>query len=366
MKELFPITHPDRHFGCRVNDNIVWNGMHSILLQNEFIQLLIHIDKGTEITQFLYKPRDLDILWHNHRELHNPASFVASAGNDTSPFFDHWSGGWFESVPNGGPAATYKGTPLGFFAETINIPWHYKILQDDPECVKVGFWVRTYRTPFLLRKTLTLKSNIAALFIEEELTNEGNEDLDYLWVHHPVVGPPFLDDTCEINCPDCQADVWIDEDGPGYRLKLNQQGHWPYLEGINGEKVDLRRVLSPEAQTLDNIYLSNFEKPWISITNQSKQLGFGFSFDPEMWKYFLIWQGYGGGSGYPWFHKTYQLAIEPWSGFQCAGLENAIENKTARMLKAGESVNSWLTAVIYENNGQITNISKDGKVEYKK
>jgi hypothetical protein len=340
--------------------------MHSIVLQNELLQILIHVEKGAEITQFLYKPQDIDLLWHNSRELHNPTQFATASGDQASPFFDHWSGGWFEAVPNGGPAANYKGAPLGFFAETVNIPWHYQILQDDPNCVKVAFWAKTYRTPFLLRKTLTLKTNIAALFIEEQLTNEGNEELAYIWVHHPVIGPPFLDNTCEILCPDCQANIWIDEDGPGYRLKLNQQSRWPYAQGVDGQQVDLRKVLGPEAQTLDNVYLSNFKESWIGVTNKYKQLGFGFSFDPEMWKYFLLWQGYGGGTGYPWFHKTYQLAIEPWSSYQCAGLENAIANKTARSLEAGQSVGSWLTAVVYQNEGELTGISKEGTVKFKR
>jgi hypothetical protein len=300
--DLFTVTDPNRHFGCRVNDNVMWNGIHSIILQNEFLQLLIHVEKGSEITQFLYKPQDIDFIWHNPRELHNPANFSTAAGDDTSPFFDHWSGGWFEAVPNGGPASNYKGAPLGFFAETVNMPWHYKILQDDPECVKVALWARTYRTPFILRKTLTLKSNIAALFIEEQLTNDSNEDMDFLWVHHPVLGPPFLDETCEINCPDCKVDVWIDEDGPGYRMKLNQESRWPFVEGVDGSNVDLRKVLGPNAKTLDNTYLSDFKDPWISVTNTTKQLGFGFAFDPEMWKYILLWQGYGVPSNLPLRH----------------------------------------------------------------
>ena len=92
--------------------------------------------------------------------------------------------------------------------------------------------------------------------------------------------------------------------------------------------------------------------------------GFGFAFDPKMWKYFLLWQGFGGGIGYPWFHRTYHMGIEPWSSFQCAGLENAIKNKTSRKLKAGETVNTWLTAAVYQGKDKIKNISKDGKVTF--
>ena len=363
-RNLFSITHPNRHYGCRVNDKIIWNGIQSLILQNELLQIVIHVEKGSEITQFLYKPRDIDFIWHNPRELHNPSSLSTAAGSDTSPFLDHWSGGWFETVPNGGPSCDYKGAHLGFFAETVNIPWHYQILQDDPDCVKVGLWVKTYRTPFVLRKTLTIRSNIPALFIEEQLTNESNEDLDYLWMHHPVLGSPFLDDSCRINCPECKTIVWEDEDGPDYRMKLNQEGQWPFVEGLDGNKIDLRQVLSAQSRTMDNTYLTDFKEPWVGVTNSNLGLGFGFAFDPIMWKYMLLWQGYGGGIGYPWFHSTYHLGIEPWSGFPCAGLDYAIKNKTANKLKAGKSVKTWLTAAAYHGNDDIKNISKDGKVTF--
>ena len=365
MKEIFPITDPDRNHGCRINDDLVWKGIQSVLLQNELVQILVHPEKGSEISQFLYKPLDIDFMWRNPNKLHNPSKFTPSAGDDTSPFLDHWSGAWFEALPNGGPACDYKSAHLGFFSDTVNIPWEHRILRDDPDCVQLALWVRTYRTPFIVRKILTLKANNPSLFIEEQLTNTSKEDLEYVWVHHPVLGAPFLDSTCRIECPDCKTIVWIDEDGPDYRMKLHQEGKWPYVEGLDGEKVDLRKVLPPDTGTMDNFYLTDFKYPWIGVTNTSKKLGFGFAFDPEMWKYFLMWQGFGGGIGYPWFHRTYHMGFEAWSSNECGGLDNAIQNKTARKLKAGESVNTWMTAIVYPSKGDIAQLTKEGKATFK-
>jgi hypothetical protein len=363
MNDLFPITDPSRNYGCRINDNIKWNGIGSVLLQNEKIQVLVHPEKGSEISQFLYKPLDIDFIWRNPNSLHNPTNFSAAAGDDTSPFLDHWSGAWFEALPNGGPASKYKGAQLGFFAETVNIPWEYQILRDDPDCIQIGLWVKTYRTPFLLRKTLTLRSGIPALFIEEQLTNLGKEEMQYVWVHHPVIGPPFLSPSCRISSPDCKTIVWEEEDGPDYRMKLHQESSWPYVLGRNDEDIDLRIILPPDANTMDNVYLTDFAQPWFAVTNMDLELGIGLVFDPEMWKYILLWQGFGGGIGYPWYHRTYHMGIEPWSSFPCAGLEYAIDNKTARSLQAGESVQTWLTMVAYENNQEPSFISPEGTVK---
>ena len=41
---MFTINEPNRHFGCRVNDRITWQGMRALILQNELIQIVILID----------------------------------------------------------------------------------------------------------------------------------------------------------------------------------------------------------------------------------------------------------------------------------------------------------------------------------
>src|SRR5574340_1324277 len=171
------LLEPYRHWGCRCNDRITWNDQRALLIQNELLQIVVLVDKGAEIVQFLYKPQDVDFLWHGPNDLRPPHHFIPAGVPPTTSFFDHWAGGWFEGVPTGGPACTYKGAELGNFAETINIPWEYRIIDDQPDQVAVSLWVRTYRTPFLLQKTLRIKSGIPALFIEESLTNTGNESM---------------------------------------------------------------------------------------------------------------------------------------------------------------------------------------------
>jgi hypothetical protein len=31
---MFPIPHPERHWGCRINDQITWHGFRALLIQN--------------------------------------------------------------------------------------------------------------------------------------------------------------------------------------------------------------------------------------------------------------------------------------------------------------------------------------------
>jgi hypothetical protein len=360
---MFTTPEPTRHWGCRVNDRVTWHGERAVLLQNELLQIVILLDKGAEILQFLYKPLDVDFIWRAPNALRNRARFTPAGGSASTPFFDHWSGAWFEVLPNGGPGCEVRGAPLGFYAETINVPWDYQILEDSADRVRIGLWIRTYRTPFLLQKTLELRSGVAALFIEELLTNEGGEPVEFMWGHHPVIGPPFLDDSCRLDAPASRVEVLHDEDGPDYRMGLQQVGRWPIIRDRHDQPLDLRQVLPPAARTMDNCYLSEFEAGWLAVTNTRRQVGFGLAWDASVFKYAWIWEAFGGGIGYPWYGRTYNLGIEPWTSFPCAGLAEASRRGTAGRLGPGDSLAAWLTAAAYTGREAVNHVWRDGTVE---
>jgi hypothetical protein len=359
---MFAGTDPDRHWGCRVNDRVTWHGLGALILQNELLQIVVLPDKGAEIVQLLYKPMDIDVIWRGPNALRDPLRFVPTGATPTTPFFDHWSGGWFEVVPNGGPPCAYNGAPLGFFGETINVPWECRILEDHPDRVRVGLSVRTYRTPFLLEKVLTLESRMTALFIEERLTNTGAEAMELMWGHHPVVGPPFLDASCRIDAPPCSVEVFGAEDGPDHRMALHQTAPWPIVADRNGHPLDLRDVPSADARTMDNCYLRDLDEGWIAITNQDAGFGFGLSWDVDVFRSVWLWQALGGGLGYPWYGRTYNVGLEPWTSYPCVGLAEAVKTGSAVRLEAGQHLDTWLSAVAYTGSAAVVGIGRDASV----
>lgn len=360
---MMPVhASPDRHYGCRMNGHLYWQGMRALLMQNEALQILILLDKGAEIVQFLYKALDVDFLWRGPRPLTAPSSLSGLDREAPSSFFDQWSGGWFEVLPNGGPACSYRGTPLGFFGETTGIPWQFEVLEDHPERVSVRLWVRTRRLPFLLEKTLTLESRRPVLLIEERVSNEGKEALDFMWGHHPVLGAPFLDASCRLCAPDSRVEVLHDEDGPDYRMELHQVGRWPRIRDRHGQPLDLREIPGPEVRSMDNCYLSEFAEGWIAVASPRLDLGFGLAWDAAVFRYIWLWQAFGGGLGYPWFGRTYNIGIEPWTSFPCAGLSEAIDRGTAMQIEPGASLCAWLTATAFTGVNEVKHISREGKV----
>ena len=208
---------PDRNWGCRIRET-VFRGLRTITLENELLRILVLVDKGTDIYEFLYKPLDVDFMWRSPLPLRNPALFSPTVANANGAFHDNYHGGWQEIFPTGGMPTTYKGAEFGWHGEVSLIPWDYAIVEDHPERIAVRFSTRTYRTPFYIEKTLSLSSGKAVLFFEEQVINEGEETLQFMWGHHPALGPNFVDENCRIDL--AGAKVMVQDMGKEGRLKM--------------------------------------------------------------------------------------------------------------------------------------------------
>ena len=191
MQEPF-YTH-ERNYGCRITES-VYRGLRSVTLENEILRVSFLADKGSDIYEFLHKPTDTDFMWRSPLGVRNPATFVPTIPRAEGAFLDYYEGGWQECLPTGGDPAEYAGTEFGPHGEVCLIPWDYAIVEDSPQRVSVRFRVRTYRTPLLIEKTVTLERHSGVLTIAEQVTNEGAVPIDIMWGHHPAFGPPFLDE----------------------------------------------------------------------------------------------------------------------------------------------------------------------------
>lgn len=230
-----------RNKGCRINDELRYKGLKTIVMENELLKVTILVDKGTDIIEFLYKPKDVD----------------------------------------------------------------------------------------------------------------------FMWGHHPCFGDSFLSSDCVINfkSEEIISNKTPISDFPS--VKPDATGTLESFPGINGNRVNLSKVLSKEAKVADLLYVTKLIENWFSITDIKKRLGIGFVFDKDIFKYLYLWLVYGGSNNYPWFSNTYSLAIEPWSSYPGLGLLEAIKNKTNLKILPGKIINSWLKVIVFERNKEVKNISND-------
>jgi hypothetical protein len=351
-------TH-GRKQGCRISLDYTYKGMRVAYLENEHVRIGVLLDKGADIFEFTYKPRDIDFMWQSPLALRRP--FVATSALPEGAFHDYYYGGWQEVLPSAGWAAEpYEGTYQGLHGELSLLPFEASIVEDSPECVAMVMRVRLYRSPLAFERTLMLRRDRAALFIHEQLHNEGAGNFAIMWGHHPAIGEPFLDDSCIVQTlaktvevvPYHENGLWepaVDFEFPTVRNRRTQ------------EMQDITRVLAKEAKSVDVVIFKGLEQGWFGLTNQRRQLGFGMAWDPALFKYLWMWQVYGGHTDYPWFGRTYNCALEPFTSYPPAGVKKAIENGTAVMMEPGQTIETEVVAVAYEGQG-VHGISLDGGV----
>lgn len=352
-------TH-ERNFGCRVSE-YVYRGLRTVTLENEQLRVSLLADKGTDIFEFLYKPLDVDFMWRSPWGVRNPAVFIPTTATAVSSFLDFYEGGWQDCMPTGGNPCEYLGFPFGAHGETPTIPWEYRILEDTPERVAVRFWVRTYRTPFLVEKEITLERDRAVLSFHERVRNEGRTTMHLMWGQHPAFGPPFVDESCRIDLPGGRVHcVGL---SPNSRFAEGIYP-WPLAAGKNGETIDLRQVAGVEANTADTLHIDGLSEGWYALTNTQRGVGFGMAWPLEIFPALWFWQVYGGAYGPPWYGRTYNIALEPFSTVQLT-LPEAIGDGSAHILEPGESVEARFVAVAYTGTEGVERITPQGEILFK-
>lgn len=352
----------ERNYGCRVSDAWTYRGLKTAILENEVLRVVLLIDKGADIYQLVHKPTDTDFMWRSPWGVRDPSKFLPTTGAPSGVWLDVYEGGWQTVFPAGGFPATYAGADLGLHAEANTMPWDCAIVEDSPERAGLRCWVRTARMPIFFEKTLTLRRGSPVLEIEQALTNEGEEQVHCVWGEHIALGPPFLSEDCVIDLPGGRLLTHPVEFHPNNRLKPGQQTDWPFTQGKRGERIDLGRIPPKGQRVYDMAYITDMPDGWYAITNQRTRVGFAVRFPRDLYRYLWFWQSLGGGFGYPWYGRTYNVGLEPFTSFANQGLASAIQNGTALLLQPGQRVQASVRAVAYAGIQRVQQVKPDGTV----
>ena len=351
----------ERNHGCRVSDAWSYRGLKTAILENELLRVVVLVDKGADIYQFVHKPTDVDFMWRAPMGVRDPSKFMGTTSSPEFPWMDVYEGGWQTVLPSGGAQCRYRGADLGDHAEVNTMPWDCAIVEDSPDLVSLRCWVRTSRTPFFFEKTLSLESGSAVLSIDETLTNEGEEPVHCVWGQHVAIGPPFLGGDCVIDLPGGR--IFNADGGPDSRLRASYEGDWPWSEGRDGGRVDLSRVPPPDGgRASDVTYVTDMPEGWYAITNRRMGVGFGLAFPAEHFRYLWYWQSFRG-LGYPWYGKAYNLGLEPFTSYSNDGVSDAADNGSALLVQPGQTVSASLKAVAYTGTDRVRRIAPDGSID---
>lgn len=349
-----------RHYGCRITDDVIYKGMRTIFLENEIIRVGIILDKGADIFQFIHKPTDTDFLWKSPQGIINPKKFKETISSTSGAFLDNYHGGWQDVFPGGGPAV-YKGAELGLHGEVTQLGWDYDILLDTPECIEVKLEVECIRTPFKLEKVLRIEKGNPMLYMAETVTNLSSETIEFMWGHHPAIGAPFLKEGVRLFVPASNAEIHTPKFAASGIMTPGAEFEWPNAI-VDGKTIDLSVVQGPEAGFAELIYLKGLSKGWYAVLDPKQRLGLGFAWPKEVFPYLWFWLVYGRAPGYPWWDRTYCIALEPWTSFPNS-LPKVIERGNQAVIKGGGSLTVQLNTVVINGLESVTDIELNGKVK---
>ncbi len=349
--------HHNRNYGCRITEFIL-AGYRAVTLENEKLRVTVIADKGADIYEFLYKPLDIDFMWRTRLGLRPRDHFLPTSPRSSGFHMDYYEGGWQELFPNCGGPSLHQAAEIGQHGEVLLLPWDYTIVKDGVDEIEVRFVVRTVRTPFRVVRTMSLRGGDAVLFINEQVTNEGSQEVDFTWGHHPALGWPFMDETCRIDLPECRIRTYAQYNPTDSRLRPDQVSAWPIAVGNDGGSIDLSLIPGPEAKAQDMVFLEGISDGWCAVTNTSKRVGFGLRYPAEVFKHLWYWQVYRGGEGYPWWRSTYNIALEPCATLPI--LSDAVGRGEALKLGPGAMMEIKMLATAYEGLTRVTGISDKG------
>lgn len=346
---------------CRALQGRLGRNIDTVVLENELLSATVIVNKGADIYELRYKPRDVDVLWKSPWGLRDPGYELPSSSSLVS-WLDGYGGGWQVLFPSGGGPCTYKGVELPFNGEASLAPWDCQILTEGGDVAEVRLEARLARSPLRIERTMRVEAGRPMLTFLERVGNEGREPVDYLWGHHPAYGAPFLSEACRIDTAAQSLRADDAYDGPHNPLELDRTYRWPEVDSENS-RLDLSHVPGEETPRQLLAYLGGFKSGWYAITNAELGFGVGLVWPAEVLPYAWLWQEMHASPGYPWYQNAYVMAIEPNTSFPAQGLVAAMaKTGTHRTLEPGEFAELEFGAVFYESSTGVARIESDGVV----
>ena len=354
----------ERTTGCRISDAWTYRGLKTVVLENEIVRITVLADKGADIYSFVHKPTDTDFMWKTPWGVRDPSKSVPPTGDPSSIWLDFYEGGWQTVVPHGGYSDQIYGADFGIHGDVNLIPWDTVVVEDTPQLVSVRFSAKSVRMPMKVTKILTLVSGSPTLKVEESVTNEGEEDLDVVWLEHIAIGAPVLSDKSRLFVPESKLRSHPESIDTNSKLEPDFIGDWPNMNAKDGSVLDFSRIPTKEDRSLDMAYMTEMSEGWYALLNEETNIGWAVSYPVETFKYLWYWRNVGGGYGYPWYGRCYNAGLEPCTSFGNGGIKQAQENGSALNIGSGATVSVTITAGPFTGTGIVNRVDLDGNVTF--
>jgi hypothetical protein len=326
-----------------------YKGMRTLILETNLAKISVLLEKGSDIFEAIYKPLDVDVIWHSPSGYKSPATRVEKISQQQDEFADNYGGGWNDVFPNYGFASSNLGTKFGAHGESSLLPWTCRNVKSTGGRVVAQLEYRCIRYPLRAVKTLTLEGS--KFVVSEDLINIGEQEIQFAWAQHIAYGEPFVSQDLQIDIPGIRA-LSHDYAMSHERIQSGVEFNWPMAPGIDGHKVDLSKIPDRNQRVQEDFPIIELRAPEYKLYNPKLDLGVALRWNsafPYLW-YWLNW----GILDYPYFGRGHTLALEPSSTTKTTGLADQIANGTALRLQVGEKLHGEIEMNLFEKSRTST------------
>ncbi len=328
--------------GVTVSTDWKYNDIGTVILENEFLRVVIMPELGAKIWQLTYKPRAKELLWHHPRLKPRKLPFH-------SVYDDTFFGGWDELYPNDMPEEL-NGEKMPDHGEVWTLPWEYTLEKVTAEEITVRLWVETSISASRMEKRITLRSGESKLWFHHKLTNTGQTEQPFLWKLHVAMA---VDEHSRIDLP--AKRMYIEDFGPPRNGRTGIEYEWPYLTDDNGTRHDMRQALPATTQVNEFQYATEMSAGWCALTDTRTGVSYGLSFDAQVLPSCWLFATYGG------WRNLHTVVLEPCTGYPISVTEG-VERGTHKVLHAGQSIECDVVAVVQEGVSSVASIDAEGNV----
>jgi hypothetical protein len=322
-------------------------GWRAVVLENAHVRVVVLPAKGADIYELVDRQTGIDILFKTPWGLKPPGA-PAREGTEDTPFLQNYAGGWQELFPSAGDPCIYRDKPVAFHGEVATSSWTENPLVDTERELAVEFAVQCQNPPLRLSRVIRLQATSPTITIEERVDNHYDSSADFVWGHHCVLGPPFIEEGVRFDL----AAQWLSTPTQLWeetaRLQAGQRSPWPMAQDKWGSRVDLTRVAGPDAGSHDDVYITGLSQGRAVVHNPRLDLAFVMTFDHHLFPWVVSWQPFGGAKAMP-LAGSYGLGVEPWTSR--LNLEDAAKAGDAVSLGAGQSLETVLSVTLMHPSG---------------
>ena len=316
------------------------NSLHTIVLENRFLRLVVLPEAGARIWQITYKPLNADILWNNPR-------LPPSIQPLHTSYDDNWCGGWDDLFPND-EAGLLAGLQVPDHGELWTGAWDAEP-QEQEGAASLHLSFRTPITRFLAERSMHLRRDSCVLEMRYRLTNTGSKALPFLWKLHPAFA---VSDQHRIDFPPMK--VVRERDFEGTLETAPQIFDWPFATTASG-MLDLRNVPNVSSRAVHFFYGTGYSDGWCGITNRATRLAAGLRFDPQVFSSCWLFATHGG------WNDLNVAVLEPATGYPFR-IQSMIDAGRARVLAPGETLSTAVLFSAQEGLRSIGGIAEDGRM----